>query len=391
MPKDLKKIVFLSEFDAINPQERSGVPWHIMQEAQRVGIPFQPVQATDKRSTFQRLNSRFQQWKFRYLFRRKKGWYDALFSLDYSKGLAQSLPVSLFSNADIIMSISPRVVAFFPAGPPLVLWIDNTFDTYAMYPGRQGICSQTYFEALQVEQLAFARATVVYTASKWLAQRLPFTHGLTPEKIRVLPRGANLQNPPAYAVVHAAINQKMDDGICRLLFVNSGNWLVGRKGGPLVVETFNYLRKYMQVSLTIIGDLPDAVRKSLEADGVQCIGKLFKNVENDGEQYINMLLESHFLFVPSMADGFGIVYAEAAACGLPSVAKSVMGVTEAVKNGVTGSLLGKDATAVEFAGLLQKLWQDKASYRQLCNSAYAYSHEHFNWGKNLCRIVQEMK
>lgn len=386
----IPKLLFVSEFDATEPDSRSGVPFRIFEAARKVDLEASFLQVSERRSFREKLLSRLLQYLYRYIFRGKKGWYDAMFSEDYSRGLGRNL-LNLKNKTDtLILSISPRSVAFLPKGPCLALWIDNTFDTYAMYPGREGICRQTFAEAQLVEKQAFARATKVYTASYWLADRLPNTHGLSPEKIRVMPRGASLQHLPGISVVQQSITVRIQDGICRLVFVNSGNWLVGRKGGPLVVDTFRRLKRDIPVSLVVIGNLPVEVRKSLESEGVQCTGKLNKSGENGEELYIKILLESHFLFIPSIADGFGIVYAEAASCGLPSIAKAIMGVTEAVQEGITGRLLPAEANAGDFVSLIKDQWKNKESYNALCQSAYAYAQEHFSWQKNVSRIVEEM-
>ena len=382
------KVLFVSDFDTENPGLRSGVPFFIGKALKEVGINYRVLQVTDKRTLWQRLQSRVKQglcsagiWH---------GFYDAGYSAATAKSYKKCWLKVDFSAFDLVISISPRTVAFLPPVTRLAIWIDNTFDTYAMYPGREGICRQTFAEALQVEKLAFIRATQVYTASSWLAGRLPNTHGLSTEKIRVMPRGSSLQQPPGISGVRQSIAGRIQDGICRLLFVNSGKWLVGRKGGQLVVETFKRLKKDMQVSLVVIGDVPDEVRTSLEEEGVQCPGTINKAGENGEARYIEVLLESHFLFVPSIADGFGIVYAEAASCGLPSIAKAIMGVSEAVQEGITGRLLPAEANAGDFASLIKDQWKDKESYIALCHSAYAYAQEHFRWQKNVASIVEDM-
>lgn len=63
-------------------------------------------------------------------------------------------------------------------------------------------------------------------------------------------------------------------------------------------------------------------------------------------------------------EGFGLVYLEAAAHGLPVVAHDVGGVSEAVADGVTGLLVPPDEPA-RLAGAFEKLIQDAALRRRL--------------------------
>jgi glycosyltransferase involved in cell wall biosynthesis len=388
---DIQKLLFISEFDANDPISRSGVPFRLFEAAKHLGLKVSALQVNELRTIPEKLLSRYRQFLHTTILRGKKGWYDAMFSVTYSKGFGRSL-TQLKHKSDLwVLSISPRAVAFLPPGPPLALWIDNTFDTYAMYPGREGICRQTFNEANRVERMAFARAERVYTASGWLAQRLPETHGLSPHKISVLPRGANLADWPTESIVDKAIVKRMNDTTCRLLFVNSGNWMVGRKGGPLVLDTWRILKNWIPAQLTIVGDIPMDLKEKLEAEGAICTGKINRAGQEGEARYVGLLLQSHFMFVPSRADGFGIVYAEAAACGLPSLAKAIMGVTEAVKKGITGHLLGAEATANDFASLLKSLWEQKEAYKSLCRSTYTYAQEHFSWENNVKKIVEDMK
>jgi glycosyltransferase involved in cell wall biosynthesis len=63
-------------------------------------------------------------------------------------------------------------------------------------------------------------------------------------------------------------------------------------------------------------------------------------------------------------EGFGLVYLEAAAHGLPIVAHSVGGVPEAVRNGVTGLLVTPERPA-ELAAAFEKLIHDAPLRRRL--------------------------
>ena len=45
------------------------------------------------------------------------------------------------------------------------------------------------------------------------------------------------------------------------------------------------------------------------------------------------------LILPSYREGFGLVIAEAASCGIPAIAYRINGVVDAIEEGVTGFLV----------------------------------------------------
>ena len=291
----------------------------------------------------------------------------------------------------MVFAISSRLLAYLPEGPAAVLWIDNSFMTFLSYPGMKGISQYSKREGLRVESLAFARANSIRAASGWLQAELKKQYPGFIRKILVMPRGANLSVWPSRSEVEEAIAARMEDSHLQLLFVNSGNWYVGRKGGLMVLETWRLLREVFQTKLTIIGRLPEEVKAALENEGVNCVGKLNLATDLGRNTYARMLSKAHFLFVPSLVDGFGIVYAEAAAYGLPSIARGIMGVTQAVQEGVTGYLLPSHAVAGDYAGLIGKVWLNRHLYNNLCRSAYQYASENYRWGKNAVAILEEME
>ena len=68
-------------------------------------------------------------------------------------------------------------------------------------------------------------------------------------------------------------------------------------------------------------------------------------VTEDLERYRSLWREATFLFMPSRAETFGAVYAEAAANGVPSIALDIGGVGDAVVDGENGRLLPRESDA----------------------------------------------
>lgn len=382
-------IAFVSEYNAEIAQQRSGVPYRIVQALRQAGHTVAVLQVQDNRKFPARLISRLIQAYFKVLLGGRAGWYEARYAPAMVAAYLKTAPAKrVLASTECVFSISPATVCAYQGDAPVVLWIDNIYVTYNLYPNRQDICSRSTVEAMIAERKAFAKATLVCTASTWLKDRLLQQYPDLSARLRVVPRGASLAQWPTEEAVAHAIDLRLKAPRLQLLFVNSGLWDVGRKGGPMVVETFLLLYKQLPLELHLIGDVAHEVQAYLANYPVYFWGKIDRSTSLGEQQYIARLQSAHLLFVPSIADGFGITYAEAAAWGLPSIAKQVMGVPEAVVEGITGHLLPTQASAEAFASLILKCWVQKDAYAELCKRAANHASRNFNWQQNVEHIIQ---
>ena len=62
-------------------------------------------------------------------------------------------------------------------------------------------------------------------------------------------------------------------------------------------------------------------------------GFISKKSEQGAALYDQLLMESHFLVIPSMAECYGLAFAEASSFGLPSLATRVGGIPTVVVDG----------------------------------------------------------
>ncbi len=92
------------------------------------------------------------------------------------------------------------------------------------------------------------------------------------------------------------------------------------------------------------------------------------------------------LIVPSRSETFGLVAAEAQACGLPVVAASVGGLPYAVADGETG-LLVEGHEPDGFAVALTKILEDPSLAAQMSTDAVAFS-ERFSWPATADRLLE---
>ena len=82
-----------------------------------------------------------------------------------------------------------------------------------------------------------------------------------------------------------------------------------------------------------------------------------------------LFAESHFLLLPTRAECFGIVMAEASSFGVPSIASNVGGVPGVIRDGVNGFMFPLESIVDDAARRVAELWGNRERYDALCRSA----------------------
>jgi phosphatidylinositol alpha-1,6-mannosyltransferase len=159
------------------------------------------------------------------------------------------------------------------------------------------------------------------------------------------------------------------NGVRRLLTVSRLS--ERRKNVDMVLQALASLKERYAFSYTVVGDGHDRARLELLTkelglqDRVRFTGFV-------GQDDLLRIYSESDLFVltssilPSSHEGFGIVYLEAAASGVPSLAARLAGAAEAVSDGVSGMFV--DAPAVgTIAGALSEFLDGKIKFdREAC-------------------------
>lgn len=167
-------------------------------------------------------------------------------------------------------------------------------------------------------------------------------------------------------------------GPLRVLFI--GN-LIPRKGLHILLDALEQLPPG-QCRLTVIGD--PAVNPEYASDlrGRTDRSRLAQIVSWRGKveraELQQALADHHLLAVPSSYEGFGIVYLEGMAAGLPAIATTAGAASEIITPGQDGFLL-PPGDAAALAHTLRELAKDRARLAKMGVAALERFQNHSTW------------
>jgi glycosyltransferase involved in cell wall biosynthesis len=196
-----------------------------------------------------------------------------------------------------------------------------------------------------------------------------FTAGLLPFR----PRGR-------LTIIYPGVDPAMADGAATqagrsrsptILFVGR---LVRRKGVDLLIQAVQELRRGVpNIALEIVGDGPEAgnLRALVDrlglGDSVTFHGALY------GAALVRKYAEASMLVMPSRdspydTEGFGTVFLEAGAFGVPSIGTRIGGIPEAIIDGKTGKLVESE-NVEELVQAIQSLLDNPTQLEQMGENA----------------------
>lgn len=161
--------------------------------------------------------------------------------------------------------------------------------------------------------------------------------------------------------------------------------LVPAKGIDTLLEACARLKERgLAYVLHIIGDGP--IREELE-QRAQRLGVYSETIFYGYTLHPEEFMPFFDVFVlPSRAEAFGSVFAEAALCSLALVGSDIGGISEQISNGTTGLLVPPD-DADQLADALEKVIVDPAYRYELARNGSDHAKNHYS----LNRVVHELK
>ncbi len=153
-------------------------------------------------------------------------------------------------------------------------------------------------------------------------------------------------------------------------------WLI--KALPEVIKEIPDLKCFIGGGKGVNKDYYDKVVKLAEDLGVSKNIEFFYNVS---DEYIGDLYKKSKVFALTPIsrkynfEGFGLIYLEANAHGLPVVGMAGSGVEDAINDGYSG-FLAKEKDVKDIANKIIKLFKDENLYQQISQNATAWAKEH---------------
>lgn len=278
-------------------------------------------------------------------------------------------------NADLILATHTELLSEFQTELPIAYWSDSNFGCMVdAYPYFKGLNPFAIRRGHDYERHALQRADLVIYACDWAREAAIRLYGTNPEKVKVVPFGANIAGERTSSEVERLIAARPQDR-CNLLFLGK---VWARKGGETAVAVAEALNQSgLPTTLTLIGSQPPADRSLPEF--VRKIGFIDKSDPAGQRQFNELVGASHFLILPSRAEAFGIVFCEAASFGVPSLATQVGGIPTAVRDGRNGQTFSPDAPPSAFAAFIRRHFSHYADYVALAQSAFVEYETRLNW------------
>jgi glycosyltransferase involved in cell wall biosynthesis len=364
------KFAFATTFDGRNISKWSGTPFHMASAFEKEGINIEYIGQLKRYLPFDFKLKRL--WKQFTCGQRESPRFNIIAAKYYSEQVSKKL-LSLDVDAIIAPQINP--VAFLETKKPLVLWTDGLYASLvSFYPGFSSHSASTIEQGNIITRECLSRCRLALFSSDWAARTALEIYGTNKDKVKVVPFGANLKTRNSLANIHAMLATRSRDTV-KLLFLGK-QW--DRKGGDIVFKVAKALHAAGQsVELNFVGCTPPA---GIDIPAyIKCHGFISKRTPEGVKQITTLLRESHFLFVPSRAEAYGIVFCEANAYGLPCLTSYIGGISTIVKDNINGMTFSLDAEPKVFCKYIMELMQDYTRYEELALSAFHEFETRLNW------------
>lgn len=360
----------------------SGTPYFARRALERQGVRFTVVHLDERAA-------RLRRWIYflwhRFARRRR-------YIRDRHPRLLQSFDRQLRTRLrelqpDLVFSMATCTIAYLNTEYPIAYWVDATFAGMAdFYRSFSDLAKVSVRDSEQSDRAALQRSALAIYSSEWAAGTARENHPGDPSRVHFVNLGANLESAPNAEEITAVI-QARERGACRLLFIGV-DWV--RKGAEQAIAVAGALHAMgVEARLTIIGCRPPPGTKIPEF--VEIVGFLSKQAAEDQQRITQYFRESHFFILPTRAEAYGMVFCEAGAFGLPSIAPRVGGIPSIIEDGVNGWLLPIDATPEDYARLLAEKWANRAAYEAMAAACHDVYEQRLNWDAAAARVVALMR
>ena len=289
-------------------------------------------------------------------------------------------------DADIVFSAMVDPIAYLECKQPIVFWADATFaNLIDFYPLYSNLCQESIDNGHLMERLALKKAKLAIYSSQWAAQTAIDYYQADPNKVKVVPFGANIKTNKIITEIKDSIESRPSNQ-CKLLFL-AVDWL--RKGGNVALEVARELNNQgLNTELTVVGCQPNLDEPL--PNFVKALGFINKSNQEGKKKIDRLIATSHFLIMPSIADCSPIVLCESNSLGTPCLATKVGGIPTIIRDDVNGRLFETTANVQEYCDYIIQLFSNYKHYKNLSLSSFNEYQSRLNWsiaGKSVRELL----
>lgn len=293
----------------------------------------------------------------------------------------------LTMDYDIVLSPGSLPVTYLETNKPIVFWTDSTYDSLVnFYPEWYNLAAKSIKDGNQAEQIAIDKASLILYTSDWAVESAVKKYRADPHKVKQVPNGPNLEPTSNPKNVEDIICKRQKNKQVNLLFVGI-DW--ERKGGDMAIETVCKLRdKGIDAVLTIVGInyLP-----KFDFPYIKYHPFIDKNLQEGVDKLNDLYEQATFFLLPTKAECFAVVFAEAGSHALPVITSNVGGSASAIKNGYNGYCLDLNNFSSVAADKIFNLIKSPEVYKQYSYNAYENFEKELNWDVVGRKVVGAMK
>lgn len=280
--------------------------------------------------------------------------------------------INSVANCDLVFFGDLHLSPCLDVNMPIVHVSDTNYHLFKEYSSSKN-CVEQIRRIEEKERLVLNKYSCIIYSSEWARQDSISYYNIDPGKIHVVEFGANIPHVKDFTI-------DINCEVCNLVFIGK-NW--ERKGGEKVLEAYRILKSEgFPCTLTIIGSAPNTQFD----DKLRVFPFLDKSQPEHLEKLSAILKNSHFLVLPTEFESYGIVFCEASAYAVPSIAANIGGVSQPIREDANGYLMAPDANAVDYANKIKSIFHDKELYRKLRISSRHEYETRLNWDIWICKV-----
>jgi len=353
--------------DPYDPKSWSGTAFHMRLALERNFTKVSVLGAQKPRRTLFHAILRLVLGKNRYPL-----WMTSTALRAYGQRLNQAISdlqpdaILCISSQHLIYSKLGKVPSFMISDAPWMAY-KQAYSAYDPMP----ILANHY---ARMEAKVARELTAVIYPTTWACNEAIERFDIPSGKCMQIALGANRFCPHSEETISESINQRTLQPL-NLLFIGK-DW--DRKGGPLALRITKALNEIgVDANLSIVGCSPEL--SSDEMQSTRVIGFLSPDDRNHVQRMEQAFAQADFLLVPSQAECYGLVFAEAQSYGLPCLALNVQGIPSVIDHQRSGLLFDPNTNPNIIAREIQALINEPTRYRSMAEAARQKYLKDLNW------------